>query len=69
MSAFTDNPSVVVMMTPELVEQLDEWSEYVQVKVVRTPGVGTGYELTARLAECPNFECPIAAKRGRGETA
>lgn len=64
MSAFTDNPSVCVMMTPELVEQLEEWSESVQLKVVRTPGVGTGYELTARRIECPNFTCPVAAGRG-----
>lgn len=57
---------ICVMMTPELVEQLEEWSEYVQLKVVRTPGIGTGYELTARRIECPNgFECPV--RQGKGE--
>lgn len=44
----TEHPIVTVLVSRELLEQLGEWSEPVQVKVVETPGVGTGWELIAR---------------------
>lgn len=62
MSAYTDNASIPVMMTPELVDQMKDWTPSVQLKVVESGG---GYELTARRVECPNgFECPV--RQGKG---
>lgn len=39
---------VTVQMSRELVEQLRDWSEPVQVRVIETPGAGTGYTLATR---------------------
>lgn len=45
----TENPSVTVLVSPELIAQMDgEWSPPVQVQVIETPGVGTGWEMIAR---------------------
>lgn len=40
--------AVTVLVSADLVGQLNEWSEPVQIRIVETPGVGTGYEMTAR---------------------
>lgn len=40
---------VTVLVSRELIELLgDDWSEVVQIKLIETPGVGTGYEMIAR---------------------
>lgn len=39
---------VTVAVTTELVKRLSVWSEPVQVMVIETPGIGTGYEMIAR---------------------
>lgn len=44
-----EQPSVTVLVSPELIEQMkDEWSPPVQIQIIETPGVGTGWELIAR---------------------
>jgi hypothetical protein len=41
--------TVTLKASPELLTQLMEgWSPPVQVRVIRTPGVGTGWEMEAR---------------------
>lgn len=47
----TEIPSVTVKVSPELLKQMGEWSEPVQVKIMETPGTGTGYEMIARRVE------------------
>lgn len=57
---------VTVLMSGELVEQLEEWSPPVQLKIVKTPGIGTGYEAIARpatIAGVPVVEFPPGAFR------
>lgn len=44
-----EQPNVFVLMSPELVERLKDWSEPVQIKVDRSPD--GRYELTARRVE------------------
>lgn len=46
-----EQPTVTVLVSPELLEQLGDWSPWVQVRIVETPGVGTGWEMEART--CP----------------
>ena len=53
-------PSVTVLVSPELIAQMNgEWSAPVQVQIVETPGVGTGWEMTCRTYT-PNAECEQA---------
>lgn len=41
--------AVTVMVSTELLAQLQaDWSPPVQIQVCRTPGIGSGYEMTAR---------------------
>jgi hypothetical protein len=43
---------VVLVASPELLrELLDDWSPPVRVRVYRTPGIGTGWEMEARAVE------------------
>lgn len=44
----TEQPTVTVLVSRELLEELGQWSAPVQVKIVETPGVGTGWEMIAR---------------------
>lgn len=44
----TETPTVTVLVSRELLAELGEWSAPVQVKVVETPGIGTGWEMIAR---------------------
>lgn len=44
----TEKPSITVLVSPELVKRLGEWSEPVQVKVIETPGIEPGWEMIAR---------------------
>lgn len=44
----TEAPTVTVLVSRELLEELGEWSPPVQVRIVETPGTGTGWEMTAR---------------------
>jgi len=39
---------VTVAVATEFLAELGEWSEPVQVQIVETPGVGTGYEMIFR---------------------
>lgn len=39
---------VTVLVSTELLAELGDWSQPVQVKIIETPGVSTGYELIAR---------------------
>lgn len=39
---------VTVLVSTELLAELGDWSPPVQVKIIETPGVGTGYEMIAR---------------------
>lgn len=43
-----EQATVMVMVSPELIKQLGEWSEPVQVKVVRDSTSPTGYEMITR---------------------
>jgi len=43
-------PAVTVLVSSKLLRQLGEWSEPVEIRIVETPGLGTGYEMTARTA-------------------
>ena len=43
-----EDATVMVMVSPELVAQLSEWSPPVQVKVDRVPSSPTGYEMISR---------------------
>jgi hypothetical protein len=47
-----EQPTVTVLVSRELLKRLGEWSESVRVKVVETPGVGTGWEMIAQTHEC-----------------
>jgi hypothetical protein len=40
--------TVTVLVDTELLAELGDWSQPVQVKIIETPGAGTGYELIAR---------------------
>ena len=43
--------AVTVLISTELLEKMnDVWS--VQISIVRTPGIGSGYEMTARTHTC-----------------
>jgi hypothetical protein len=42
------NHAVTVLVSPELVEALGEWSPTVQVRIIRTPGVDPEYTMEAR---------------------
>ncbi len=42
---------VTVHVATDLLAELREWSQPVQVQVVETPGVGTGYEMTFRTVD------------------
>lgn len=44
---------VTVLMAGELVDELEEWSPPVQVRIIKTPGIGTGYEAIARTCGYP----------------
>lgn len=46
-----EQPTVTVLVSRELIEQLGDWSEPVQVRIIETPGIGTGWEMEART--CP----------------
>lgn len=51
----TENPTVTVLVSPELIAQMkDDWSPPVQVQIIETPGVGTGWELVARRIYAPD---------------
>lgn len=39
---------VTVLVHRDLLAELKEWSAPVQVKIIATPGHGTGYEMVAR---------------------
>jgi len=39
---------VTVLVATDLLPELGDWSDPVQVKLIETPGLGTGYELTFR---------------------
>jgi hypothetical protein len=41
-------PDVAIMVSHQLVTQLQEWSEPVQVRIVRAPGAATGWEMEIR---------------------
>lgn len=46
---------MTVLVSPELIKQMNgEWSEPVQVQVIETPGIGTGWEMIARTYPPPN---------------
>jgi hypothetical protein len=44
----TEQPTVTVLVSRGLLKHLGEWSPPVQVRITETPGVGTGWEMTAR---------------------
>jgi hypothetical protein len=44
--------AVTVAVSTELLAELREWSQPVEVQVVETPGVGTGWEMIFRRHEC-----------------
>lgn len=45
---------VTVLVSTELLAELEaDWSHPVQIQVRRTPGIGSGYEMTARTHTCP----------------
>lgn len=45
----TDEPVVTVLVARELIDGMQgDWSPPVQVRIVETPGIGTGWELIAR---------------------
>lgn len=47
--------AVSVLVSTELLAQLEaDWSPPVQLQVRRTPGIGSGYEMTARSHARPN---------------
>lgn len=49
----TEQPTVTVLVSRELIDQIGEdWSGPVQVRIVETPGIGTGWEMTARTVVC-----------------
>ena len=48
MSTYEGERYVTVWVSTELLAELREWSDPVQVKIVETPGSGTGYEMVAR---------------------
>lgn len=55
-----EQPTVTVLVSRELLEQLGEWSEPVQVRIVETPAIGTGWEMICRTY-------PVSAEEsGRG---
>lgn len=43
-----EQPTVTVLVSPELIDELGEWGPPAQVRIIETPGVGTGWELIAR---------------------
>lgn len=46
--------AVTVLVSTELLAMLEaEWSPPVQIHIVRTPGIGSGYEMIARTHTCP----------------
>jgi hypothetical protein len=53
-----ENSTVTVLVSTELIAELRQWSAPVQIRVVDTPGVGTGYELEARRVD------QVIAERG-----
>lgn len=40
--------AVTVLVSTELLTQMEDWSPPVQIQVRRTPGIGSGYEMIAR---------------------
>lgn len=44
--------TVTLLASPEVLDEiLDRWSDPVQVMVTRTPGIGTGWDMTIRRYE------------------
>jgi hypothetical protein len=43
-----ETPTVTVLVSPELIKELDEWSQPVEVKIVKNDASPTGYEMIAR---------------------
>jgi hypothetical protein len=41
-------PAVTVLVSPELIKELGEWSQPVEVRVVKSDASPTGYEMIAR---------------------
>jgi hypothetical protein len=55
---------VTVLVSKELVVELGDWSPPVQVKIIRTPDVGTGYEMIARTVPEPTHTLEPGAGNG-----
>jgi len=52
----TETPDITVTLkvSKELAEQLKEWSDLVQIRIIETPDTGTGYDMEVRAV----FEQP-----------
>jgi hypothetical protein len=62
--------AVTVLVSTELLAQLEaDWSPPVQIQVRRTPGIGSGYEMTARTHTCAEATAdgPLCHACGRPE--
>ena len=46
-----ENANIMINVSAELRAQLNAWSAPVQVKVIETPGIGTGWEMIFRRPE------------------
>ena len=45
--------AVTVLVSTELLAQLEaDWSPPLHIQITRTPGIGSGYEMTCRTHEC-----------------
>lgn len=44
--------AVSVLVSSDLLAELEDWSPPVQVQVRRTPGIGSGWEMVFRTHDC-----------------